>query len=217
MCVYFTNMNQQRERIVIRKTRPALSHEQKLVFGLVIAVGGLSLLLGSLYMLRHIASPFFIEYSGELYLSQEQQEALVAQQQQEKDTDEDGLTDYDELYVHGSSPYLRDTDGDGYDDQTEVLAGTDVQCAAGKSCGQEDQLPDAQPFDDLTGDDSLSADDSVESLQGIQQAVGELTVEEIRELLITAGADAEMVNGVSDEDLQALFTEVYGDLQGGEF
>src|SRR3989338_1808666 len=38
------------------------------------------------------------------------------------DTDEDGLTDYDEINMYGTDPYVRDTDGDGAFDGEEVVA-----------------------------------------------------------------------------------------------
>ncbi|MDD6035303.1 MAG: tetratricopeptide repeat protein [Lachnospiraceae bacterium] len=40
-----------------------------------------------------------------------------------KDTDLDGLTDYEELYYYGTNPVLEDTDEDGLFDGTEVYAG----------------------------------------------------------------------------------------------
>lgn len=36
------------------------------------------------------------------------------------DSDEDGLSDYEELYVYETNPHDADTDGDGYDDKEEV-------------------------------------------------------------------------------------------------
>lgn len=36
------------------------------------------------------------------------------------DSDHDGLTDYDELYVYKINPKKADTDGDGYNDKTEI-------------------------------------------------------------------------------------------------
>jgi outer membrane protein OmpA-like peptidoglycan-associated protein len=41
------------------------------------------------------------------------------------DTDEDGLTDYEEIYVYGTDPLNPDTDGDGFSDGQEVEMGTD--------------------------------------------------------------------------------------------
>lgn len=42
------------------------------------------------------------------------------------DTDGDGLTDYDEVTLHGTSPVLADTDGDGVNDYDEIFVyGTD--------------------------------------------------------------------------------------------
>ena len=41
------------------------------------------------------------------------------------DTDGDGLSDHDEVVVHGTSPVLEDTDGDGLSDGEEIDLGTD--------------------------------------------------------------------------------------------
>jgi hypothetical protein len=53
---------------------------------------------------------------------------------QTEDTDHDGLSDYDELNMHGTSPYLPDTDSDGLPDKKELEDGTDPNCPEGKSC-----------------------------------------------------------------------------------
>ena len=36
------------------------------------------------------------------------------------DTDEDGLTDYEEIFIYGTNPICRDTDCDGMSDGTEI-------------------------------------------------------------------------------------------------
>ncbi len=41
------------------------------------------------------------------------------------DVDGDGLSDYDEIYTHGTDPLSRDTDGDGVHDGDELSEGTD--------------------------------------------------------------------------------------------
>ncbi len=209
-------MNQPRERIVIRKTKPSFTKEQKASLTLVIIAGCVALVLGGFYLVRHIASPFFIEYSGEFYFTQEQEATIQMMEQQLKDTDGDTLTDYDELYVYGSSPYLMDTDGDGYNDDTEILAGTDVDCAAGQDCSDADIASTTDLFDDVAPDAAEITPSSGTSLSDIQEAIRELTAEEIRELLVTAGADPEMVAEIPDEDLEALILEVMGDLESSE-
>ena len=37
-----------------------------------------------------------------------------------KDSDEDGLTDADEVNIYGTNPALADTDGDGFTDKAEI-------------------------------------------------------------------------------------------------
>jgi len=209
-------MNESRKRIVIRKTKPTLSKEHRAAFTLIIIVGCLSLILGGLYVVRHIAEPFFIEYSGEYYFTQDQENALEMIEQQTKDTDSDGITDYDELYLHGSSPYLSDTDGDGYGDATEIAAGTDVNCAAGQDCSGTTEVPETDLFGDIIPDATDVSSGSVTSLTDIQDAIRDLTASEIRDLLVTAGADQEMVDAIPDEDLQTLLLEVMSDLEGSD-
>ncbi len=41
------------------------------------------------------------------------------------DDDGDGISDKDELFIHCTNPYSRDTDGDGYRDDEELAAGSD--------------------------------------------------------------------------------------------
>jgi len=57
---------------------------------------------------------------------------------QQIDTDRDGLTDYEEIYIYGTSPYLADTDGDGISDYDEIMAGTDPLCPEGTVCGESE-------------------------------------------------------------------------------
>ncbi len=42
-----------------------------------------------------------------------------------KDSDDDGISDYDEINIYGTDPFSADSDGDGYFDGAEVLSGFD--------------------------------------------------------------------------------------------
>jgi hypothetical protein len=57
-----------------------------------------------------------------------------------RDTDRDGITDYDELYVLGTDPYLSDTDRDGIPDLLDPdplnQLITEVAQQLGTGCGQ---------------------------------------------------------------------------------
>ncbi len=51
------------------------------------------------------------------------------------DSDRDGLSDYDEIYIYHTDPYNPDTDGDGYTDGDEVKNGFDPNKAGGDPFG----------------------------------------------------------------------------------
>jgi hypothetical protein len=65
------------------------------------------------------------------------------------DTDEDGLTDDDEVNVYGTDPELFDTDGDGIGDGDEVDAGTDPLVAEAVEVVDTDE-------DGLSDDDEVN-------------------------------------------------------------
>ena len=73
------------------------------------------------------------------------------------DTDNDGLSDFDEVYVHGTDPLDPDTDGDGCSDGDEVLVfGTDPLDPT--DCGTGLQPDDTDPPDDTDLDDTALPD-----------------------------------------------------------
>ena len=108
---------------------------------------------------------------------------------QVKDTDQDGLSDYDELYAHGSSPYLEDSDSDGLKDADEVAKGSNPNCPEGKTCQASGQLS-------ATSTESLSAEE-----------LANLSPEYLRSLLIEKGMSAEEVNKLDDATLKQTFLE----------
>ncbi len=127
------------------------------------------------------------------------------------DTDGDGLSDYDEIYLYGTSPYLADTDGDGISDYDEIMAGTDPLCPAGQDCLLDNYYNDFIFEEELSGledfnpDLTIPEDFSEDDLQSI--LAGMMTPDNLRDLLINSGMEAEVVNQMSDEDLMASYEE----------
>lgn len=98
-----------------------------------------------------------------------------------KDTDADGLNDYDELYTYSTSPYLQDTDSDTFSDAKEIETQNDPNCPSGKICAEG----------------------------GIQTGAAstDASVEDIRKTLIDAGISESFLSLMSDEDLVKFYNE----------
>lgn len=144
----------------------------------------------------------FIRLSNSLHLSFNNegkegaaagQELLEETKQKITDTDTDGLSDWDELNIYGTSPYLADSDSDGESDSEESKAGTDPNCPKGKNCGTGD-LP-AEPASASAARPQAAED------------FNNLAPDEIRALLKQGGITDEQMQGLSDEDLKNLVQE----------
>ena len=122
-----------------------------------------------------------------------------------KDTDQDGLSDFDELYVHGTSPYLPDTDSDGISDSAEIAAGKDPNCPKGQDCYTQT----ASSGDESEAEESDLTDQEKASL------IMDLDPGELREMLIQAGVPQETLDQLSDEELRNLVTEILGEEMAG--
>jgi hypothetical protein len=106
-----------------------------------------------------------------------------------RDTDSDGLSDYDEIYLYHTSAYLKDTDSDGIDDKTEITQGSDPACPQGQSCT-------SNTFKSTTGTGAPSGTTP--------------TAEEIRAFLKNNGATSEQLAKYDDATLIKLYSEVGG-------
>ncbi len=120
------------------------------------------------------------------------------------DTDGDGLSDYDEINIYHTSPYLEDSDSDGISDLKEIKQGTDPTCAEGRNCNATtivatSSITTTNPTD-LTAVPTLSASgtDST-ALQSMMS--GQLDATALRQLLISSGADKATLDKISDTDL----------------
>lgn len=143
------------------------------------------------------------------------------------DTDKDGISDWDELFIYGTSPYLEDTDGDGLIDYEEIFTyKTNPICSEGQDCSNSSasvtsteenslyQEGESDLFSLLMSleDSSDETNNNVTNSSG-QQATSSLSGSQIdpnylRSLLLESGFTKENLDKVSDEDLINIYAEV---------
>lgn len=189
-----------------------ISKEQKMGFVFLLVFGVLAVSLGVLQMRNTIYSPFVVRATKDASLDSVLDETTRLQQ---IDTDRDGLSDYDELYFHNTSPYIEDTDSDGVEDKDEIDAGTDPLCPTGQHCEQD--LPVEESVD-LGEDELVSPQDILEQAQGALPGSPEIDpgafLEQLqnpnmlRQVLLSTGrVTEEQLADFSDDELSILLEE----------
>jgi len=190
---------------------------QKVGFVLLVVFGLLTISLGVLQMRNNIYNPFIIrpKTSGSQAFLDE------AARLQQTDTDQDDLSDYEELNFFGTSAYLPDTDSDGLADKAEIEAGTDPLCPEGKKCevelaGPEEEVaPESPVLASESGLDFLNIlADAAAFAEGNEADAAQLSPdleavrqspELLRQLLLSTGQiTKEQLDQVSDEQLLEL-------------
>ncbi len=89
-----------------------------------------------------------------------------------KDTDGDGLSDYDELNIYHTSPYLADTDGDGILDGVEIKNSTDPNCPQGRTCAGGSMINESNPAS--ASSTSLTPESGLNNLQNQNNTLNSL-------------------------------------------
>lgn len=202
-----------------------LSIGQKILAGVLVFSAIIVFFFGVWQFKRSINAPFErVATSGAQTSTSEQQEDNSIIEMQNKDTDEDGLSDYEEFYIYKTSPYLADSDSDGINDKKEIDMGSSPNCPQGSDCGiidsgsQQEVLPDIidntqtenkntetdlfdfSDLNDLSGLDSLSESD-LSGMEDYMPDLSNLSVSEIREMLEEAGFPSDVLDQLTDEQL----------------
>lgn len=203
------------------QNRPSkvLQTEQKIAFVLLVCLGFGGVIFGFRSFGSHLYRPIQEQmakyYTGQDVVGAENPDSKLMEDQKKKDTDGDGLSDYDELYVYKTSPYLKDSDSDGIDDKTEVFGGTDPNCPKGKDCsGGSETANTATTSPDtvlggVPGNEAIIKS-GVPALQNKDQVLNMMhsaTVQQIRDALLQSGVSKADVDKVSDADLQTMFNQ----------
>lgn len=180
-----------------------LTKEQKIGFVLLLAFAIFAIGLGVLQIRNSIYGRFALnkEISASIKDQVDTVDALRF-----RDTDRDGLSDFDELYVYGTSPYLPDTDGDGIADGQEVQKKTNPLCAEGTDCGQSLEATQVLATSTIpTTPPDLQAP-AMAPVKNLEQAIKDPV--QVRAMLIGAGVKKEIVDKYSDAELMQMIQEM---------
>ncbi len=197
----------------LREAWTNLSAEQQLGVTIFSVCGVLTLVFSGWYLRAQIRAPFMASRlsleASRAYVEQHTRAAQLEEEQKTKDTDGDGLSNWDELNVYHTSPYLSDSDSDGIPDSVEIAQGTDPNCPKNRDC----QLP-------LDGVSERTASSSVQTLlEGAAPASqpvpavptlampsATLTPAEIKQLIVSNHLATEAdLQGLSDQALIELY------------
>ncbi|OGG86588.1 hypothetical protein A3B87_02055 [Candidatus Kuenenbacteria bacterium RIFCSPHIGHO2_02_FULL_39_13] len=183
----------------------------KLMFGVLVFFGISTLILGVLQITKtiNIGGPGAISSGQDLLSNSDNLEPSIAELQS-SDTDNDGLSDFDELYIYSTSPYLTDSDSDGYDDKTEIDGGFDPNCPKGQDC-RSSSAPEGTTEDKGTAG-TEPADNSATSSQTVTE---QITPQQIREFILGSGQmTAEQLKQIDDETLIEIWNQAVEQSEG---
>lgn len=197
----------------VKENRPAgrqgrLTAEQKFGVGILVFFSVAVLAFGLWQFSYRIRAPFSGRATGlKSFKSLDQQKLDTMLAKRSEDTDGDGFSDFDEEYVYKTSPYLADSDSDGYSDKQEIDSGNDPNCPAGKTCG----LPDITNTSVATSGTEATnvAGASTEDVSAMQTILsGRATADEIRATLRAQGVSDDVLSKVDDKTLLDTYSEV---------
>ncbi len=130
------------------------------------------------------------------------------------DTDNDGLTDWEELNLYLTSPYLEDTDSDGLWDKIEVDQKSNPNCPQGQDCnGETISEGDMDEVLERVKIEVGLLDGQVEEEVLRDALIGDLDVLALKELLIESGLDIKIIETFSDEQLLQIYNNTLEDTE----
>ena len=191
-----------------------LNRREKLLLVFILFIGIGTLGYGAYNLSATIKGPFSSnqsDYDSTLNQSNDLQKMIDLQS---ADTDNDGLSDYDEIYSYQTSPYLPDTDSDGLTDKQEIENKTDPNCPEGKVCagtgetGASAEESDDQKIKDFFGTFSGYQANTGDINTNLSEPVmPEITPEYLRSELINSGLTKDEVDKYTDEELMTMFNQ----------
>lgn len=187
-------------------TSTGLSKEQKIGFILLLAFAFLAIGLGVLQIRNTMYGRFALNDKTPITIKDQ---VNTVDALRFRDTDKDGLNDFEELYVYSTSPYLADFDSDGILDGDEVKKSTNPLCAEGKDCSVNPEEAFIIANSSTIGIDSVGVNSSTvaaEVISDFQATISDPA--KVRKLLLESGVSADVINNISDSELMGMINEM---------
>ncbi|MBU1164262.1 hypothetical protein KKA15_01720 [Patescibacteria group bacterium] len=187
---------------------------------LVIFIGITAIIFGLWHSKASIRGDFgkTVQVNNNLDLAQTLENQELSQLSQQ-DTDKDGLSDFDELNVFYTSPYLEDTDSDGKLDMEEIAAKTDPNCPVQTCTASErpyqpaptqiGQTPQQEitTLDELLNQQTAQLGEQQLDQQNVMEDFSNLSAQEIRQFLLESGMPQDLLQSISDDQLMQVVQE----------
>lgn len=215
------NFDENNKNINIQPGLNRLGKNQKIAAVILVFLGILFVFLWIAQFKRNIALTTSSGESGSgqgfTLESQEDSDEVL----KNKDSDGDGLSDWDELNYYNTSPYLEDSDSDGINDKKEIEIGDDPNCPAGKNCAGLDAFnagdSTAVPVQNLNNillpgqaDNQLNIPNNSQDNQTPNTSGDELDAKALRALLVGAGMSQSEVDQFTDAELMGEWEKAVG-------
>jgi hypothetical protein len=179
------------------------------VFAAVAVFTILGITFGLVGIYKSIRRPF-VPNASVLALANVANSGDTTAELQNRDTDEDGLSDFDELYQYQTSPYLADSDSDALSDKEELESGNDPNCPTGLDCTGFGSSLNVNTTTGTTNTSTNSVTNSATNTAGTgipTTASGDVDMAQLREVLKNSGAPAYIVDSTDDATLLELYQE----------
>ncbi|MEK7203091.1 MAG: hypothetical protein AAB653_02135 [Patescibacteria group bacterium] len=202
--------------------QPRLGKRQKIAAGVLVVFGICIFIAWTIQLKNNINGPFIYKQNNKGQSNSANSNVVVNNSEEAlktKDTDGDGLSDWDELNIYHTSPYLADSDSDGISDKQEVENGTDPNCPQGRDCGSSGIINGDQKVVEQgkIASSSLNSllDQSIVNQPMQSPAVvsttsllsGQIDAATLRQLLIQSGMAKDVLDKISDNDLMKSYEE----------
>lgn len=187
---------------------------QKRLLALFVVVTIIVMGLGVWNLSNQLSQPFDIlkNYSTNtntsIQVATDTSDVPVLEGLREKDTDNDGLSDYDEFYVYKTSPYIADSDSDQLSDKIEVEQGTNPNCPEGEEAC-------STTFDGALVAGTTGSEIFPELAPETGIDVSNYTADELRIMLADMGVSRDALTTFSDEEILEIYRETLEETDGG--